>query len=109
MVPPYQGERSEVPFLEEVPRLLKEKGWSLRALARAAGIQESHLSRVLRSVDYKSPSADLTERVARALGLPGDYFPEYREARVLAHVQADPALREKLYDNLAFDKPSRTD
>ncbi len=60
----------------------------------------SHLSRVLRRANYKTPSKDLTSRVAKALGLPRDYFPEYRQALVLERVRADGRLRDRLYEEL---------
>jgi transcriptional regulator with XRE-family HTH domain len=88
------------PFVEEVPDLLTERGMSLRALSTAAGVDPGHLSRVLRRSAYKTPSADLTARVAEALDLPVDYFPEYREALVVRRVQQDATLREQLYRRL---------
>ncbi len=48
-------------------------------------------------MNYKTPSAELARRVAVALGLPEDYFPEFREAFVLERVRSDPRLREQLY------------
>ena len=95
------------PFIEEVPHLLAERGMSLRALARAAGVDHGHLSRVLRREAYKTPSAELTGRVAEALALPRDYFPEFREAFVVRRVQEDEALREGLYRRLSKDQPAR--
>jgi hypothetical protein len=38
--------------------------------------------------------------VAVTLGLPDDYFPEFREAFVLERIKADPKLREELYARL---------
>jgi transcriptional regulator with XRE-family HTH domain len=73
---------------------------SVRQLAKDAGVSDAHLSRVLRGVNYKSPSGDLTRRVALALGLSEDYFPEFREAFVLERVRATPSLREQLYTRL---------
>ena len=73
---------------------------SLRGLAATIGISDSHLSRVLRRADYKTPSPDLTRRVALALGLPPDYFPEFREAYVMDQVRSDPELRNNLYARL---------
>ena len=89
------------PFTEEVPDLLAERGMSLRALARAAGVSHGHLSRVLRREAYKTPSTDLTARVAEALDLPREYFPEFREGFVLERIQEDEALRERLYRRLS--------
>ncbi|MDP9145438.1 MAG: helix-turn-helix transcriptional regulator [Actinomycetota bacterium] len=93
--------RSMRPFVEEVPELLAERGMSLRALARVAGVGHGHLSRVLRQDAYKTPSAELTARVAEALGLPADYFPEFREGFVVQRLREDEALRERLYRRLA--------
>lgn len=96
--------RTNQPFVVEVPRLLEERGLSIRALAREAGVTDAHLSRVLRQVNYKTPSADLAGRVARALKLPMDYFPEYREGLVLDVLHGDPRLRDELYDRFAKRK-----
>jgi transcriptional regulator with XRE-family HTH domain len=93
--------QTDTPFTEEVPRLLKERGMSTRALAATIGISDSHLSRVLRRADYKTPSPDLTRRVSLALGLPPDYFPEYREAYVVEQIRSDAKLRNDLYVRLS--------
>jgi len=92
--------RTQRSFVEEVPALLEARHLSLRALARQAGVTDAHLSRVLRQVNYKTPSAELTKRVAVALELPEDYFPEYRESLVIERIRRDPHLRERLYSRL---------
>lgn len=92
--------RTNAPFVEELPRLLEERKLTLRALARKAGVSDAHLSRVLRRKDYKTPSADLARRVARALELPDDYFAEYREGVVIDEIKANARLRDRLYDQL---------
>jgi hypothetical protein len=51
-------------------------------------------------VNYKTASADLARRVAIALDVPEDYFPEFREAFVIERIRRDPRLREKLYKEL---------
>jgi transcriptional regulator with XRE-family HTH domain len=94
------ADQTDTPFTEELPRLLKARGISQRRLASTIGISDSHLSRVLRRANYKTPSADLTRRVALALELPQDYFPEFREARVIEQIRADPKLRNELYVRL---------
>lgn len=92
---------TERTFVEELPDLLQERGISLRALARAVDVSDAHLSRLLRGVGYRTrPSADLAQRVAEALDLPGDYFLEYREAAIVEAIRRDPALRERLYGQL---------
>jgi transcriptional regulator with XRE-family HTH domain len=97
------ADQTDTPFIEELPRLLHDRGMSLRALAATIGISDSHLSRVLRRADYKTPSPDLTRRVARALGLPPDYFLEFREAYVIERIRSDPKLRNDLYARLIRD------
>jgi transcriptional regulator with XRE-family HTH domain len=85
------------PFIEEVPRLLAERGLSVSALARDAGVSQPYLSRVLRQQNYKTPSADLARRCALALDLPHDYFPEYRLGYLVDRLRDDPELRDRLY------------
>lgn len=80
--------------------MLKERNLSLRALARKTGVTDSHFSRVLRLANYKSPSPELARKVALALDLPEDYFPEFREAFVVERIRRDPQLREQLYTRL---------
>lgn len=86
--------------MEELPDLLEERGLSIRAIARAADVDPAHLSRVLRGVRGKTPSPELARRVAEALGLPRDYFPEWREAVILHRIREDPALRDRIYDRV---------
>jgi transcriptional regulator with XRE-family HTH domain len=83
---------------EELPDLLSERGLSIRGLARELGINDSFLTRVLKGT--KSPSADLTRRITKTLGLPPGYFVEDREAAVIDAVRADPRLRDRLYAEL---------
>lgn len=79
----------------------------MTALAAATGVSQSHLSRVLRRANSKSVSGDLAGRVALALGLPRDYFPEYREAAVVERVRRDPTYRDRLYDRLGKSSTPR--
>jgi transcriptional regulator with XRE-family HTH domain len=92
--------RTTRPFTDELPRLLRERGISLRALAEEVGVSDSHLSRVLRRADYKRASTELMTRIAKALDLPSDYFAEVREAFVVDRVRSDRKLRDELYDRL---------
>jgi transcriptional regulator with XRE-family HTH domain len=96
-MPKRKTQRTETPFADALPHLLAERGLTARALAKAAGVSPSHLSRALRGADYKRPGPRLVGNVAEALGLPRDYFPEYRTAVVVAQVHDDPQLRERLY------------
>lgn len=99
---------TERSFTEEVPRLLDEREMSIRALAREVGVTDAHLSRVLRRVAYKTASADLARRVALALDLPPDYFPEYREGVVIERIKKDSGLRDRLYVQLSGRERPRT-
>jgi transcriptional regulator with XRE-family HTH domain len=92
--------RSSRPFVEELPGLLEDRGLSIRAIARAADVDAAHLSRVLRGARGKTTSPELARRVAEALGLPSDYFPEWREAVILRRIREDPALRDRIYDRV---------
>jgi len=98
-------ERTNASFADELPRLLHEHGLSLREFARQIAVSSSYLSRSLRGVDYKRPGGDLAARAASALGLPEDYFPEFREAYVLERVRSDAELRDAIYAKLRGEKP----
>lgn len=93
--------RTSEPFTAELPRLLRERRMSQRALAKQVGVSDSHLSRAVRRADYKTASPELMSRVAVALGLPEDYFPEFREAFVIEKIRSDPRLRDQLYRRLS--------
>jgi transcriptional regulator with XRE-family HTH domain len=88
---------SDTAFADEFPRLLAERGLTLRAVARMVGVTAPHLSRAVRGADGKTPGPDLVARISVALGLPKDYFPEVREAEVLRAVRHDPQLRDRIY------------
>jgi transcriptional regulator with XRE-family HTH domain len=84
------------PFTKELPRLLKERGLTLRALARdVGGIDHAYLSRMLRG--QLPVNVQHVRRIARALGLSEDYFPEVREAAVVDAVRRRPKLRDEIY------------
>jgi hypothetical protein len=64
-----------------MPRLLRERKETLRALARVvSGVDHSYLSTMVGG--KTSVNAFHVERIALYLGLPHDYFPEVREAAV---------------------------
>ena len=93
-------DRTQRPFVEELPRLLEARRMSVRSVEKALGLSHGFLSRVLRQRDYKTPSPDLTRRVAQALDLAPDFFPEAREGFIFERVRADAKLRDRLYDEL---------
>jgi transcriptional regulator with XRE-family HTH domain len=90
-------ERTQVAFPEALPGLLRDRGMSVRQLALAAGVTSQHLSRIIRRRDNKRVSPELAGAVAVELGLPRDYFPEYREGVVLESIRRDPDLLDKVY------------
>ena len=92
--------RTDTPFADEVPRLLEERGWSIRRLALEAGVERAYLWKVLRRRGYKSPSVRMARSVAVALGLPVDYFPEYREGVVIEQMKRDARARDDVFDRL---------
>ncbi len=95
------AERATEPIGEELPRILSEKGASLRALAARVGVSPSHLSRVLRPSERQRLKPDLVERITNELGLEPGYFAEQRAAVVIDAVNSDPKLRDRLYDQIA--------
>lgn len=91
-----------MPFIEEVPLLLVEREMSIRALAREVGISDAHLSRVL--AQRKPVGGDLARRVALALGLAPDYFPEFRKSVVVERLKDDAGLRDEIYERVKGPK-----
>src|SRR5947209_182771 len=95
--------RTMKPLRDELPRLLHEHGMSLRALAEAVGVNQSYLSRILSpkpSAATRPPSAKVAAAIAEELGLPRDYFTEYRQAVVHDAIAEDGKLRDQVYDSL---------
>lgn len=85
---------------EELPQLLQDRGLTQKALAAAAGVDPAHLSRALRGKAYKAIGPGLAHRIALALGLPEDYFPEARDGALSRRLRADPRLRDEVHDTL---------
>jgi transcriptional regulator with XRE-family HTH domain len=83
------------PFADEVVSLLSERGMSQRALERATGFNQAHLSRVL--AGQKPPSPGLIAAVAEALELAPDYFIESQLALISDRLAGDASLRDRVY------------
>lgn len=84
------------PFSEELPRILIERGVTMRALAKElGGLDHAYLSRMIRG---RVPvNVHHARRIARQLKLPEDYFAEVREAAVVDAVRRRPRLRDEIY------------
>ena len=92
--------RSQVPFVDQLPTLMKERGLSANRLAGMVGVSQSHLSRVLAGARRKTVGGELAARIAITLELPGDWFPETRQQRLMERLKADPELCDRLYDEI---------
>ena len=99
-------ERAQLPFNEEVRRLLEDRGWSIRRLAHETGFDPTFISRVLNRRRYKTPTLRLVEAVARAFDLPPAHFAEFRELFLVAEIKANPDLRDRLFDDVV--RPTAT-
>jgi transcriptional regulator with XRE-family HTH domain len=95
---------SKRPFGRELPRLLKQRGLTLRALAEAVGgFDHAYLSRMMGG--QRSVNTSHLRRIARYLDLPEDYFPEVREKEVVDAVRNRPGLRDEIYFTRLKRKP----
>jgi transcriptional regulator with XRE-family HTH domain len=84
------------PFADELPRLLAERGLSLRLVARdVGGFDHAYLSRMLAA--KVKPNPEHVAHIAEYLGLADDYFPEVREARTIEAIRGSPTLRDEVY------------
>jgi transcriptional regulator with XRE-family HTH domain len=92
--------RSQAPLVDQLPTLMKEQGLTTNRLAGMVGVSQSHLSRVLTGARRKTVSGELAARIAIALQLPEDWFPETRQQRLLERLKADAELRDRLYDEM---------
>ncbi len=70
------------------------------------GVGDDHLSRVLRGARDKRATGELTRRVAVALDLPEDYFPEARLEFIVERLGEQPTLRDRVYDQLRKEESS---
>lgn len=94
------AERTDRTFLDSIGELMASQSWRQADLARHLDLDPSFLSKALRGKDYKALSAEQIARIAELAGLPADYFPEVREARIIAAIRRDGSLRDRLYGQL---------
>jgi transcriptional regulator with XRE-family HTH domain len=93
------SEHSAQPVHLELVSLLQARNLSLREAARRADVDVAHLSRITAGEKVASP--ELAARLAEALELPRDYFPEYRQGWLEQTLRRDPELRDRLYRDLS--------
>jgi transcriptional regulator with XRE-family HTH domain len=87
-----------------IPILLEHRDVTLNHLAREIRVPQSTLSRFL---DGSRPlDAARLRVIAKYFELPADYFPEVREAAVIAAIQSRPRLRDEIY-YARLKRPSR--
>jgi transcriptional regulator with XRE-family HTH domain len=99
--------RSRERLVDQLPALMQARALSINRLAQLVGVSQSHLSRAVRRADRKSVSGELAERIAIAMELPADWFPETRREWVLQRVRSDPVLCDRLYDELVAKESGR--
>jgi transcriptional regulator with XRE-family HTH domain len=96
--------RSRESLREALPALLAERRekLTLSGLASQVGVHRAHLWRIVHGEgkERKPVSPELCRKIALALNLPEDYFPEAREDAVMKAVREDPDLRDQIYDSL---------
>lgn len=93
-------QRSTRPIADELAQVMAEKGVSIRYLAKRVGVSQPYLSRLVRGLRYPNPTGEFAGRVATELGLPIDYWPEYRAQVVIDRIRNDPGYRDAEYDRL---------
>jgi transcriptional regulator with XRE-family HTH domain len=99
------AERSDLPFAEEVKRLIDEnEGLTQHRLALAAGIDPGFFARVLQG--KKPPSPNVLMRTAKALGLPEEHFREARVQKVIEAMFEDDLIEDDLMVNVLYDQIS---
>jgi len=86
---------NQLPFKDEVARLLAERSISQRALARELGVNQGWLSHALNG-DRPFPP-ELIQRMASLLGVEPSHFVEYRRAILIQAVEQDTKLLDRLY------------
>ena len=84
------------PFGAAVARLMRERGLSYRGLARETGLSAGYLNHLVQGT-RPTPSDEVLERLATALGVTVDRFTEHRLRRVVDHLAASPELVDRLY------------
>lgn len=96
--------KCDLAIAEILPKLLAERGISLRALSVAIGVSPSHLSRALRGEEGKHISLDALVAIAEHLSIPPSFFREYRVERAVALVRVDLSLANRIFEERCEDE-----
>jgi transcriptional regulator with XRE-family HTH domain len=90
------------PFGTAVARLMRERGLSYRALARATGLSAGYLNHLVQGT-RPTPGDAVMERVADALGISAEHFSEHRVRRIAERLAARPELVDRVYRETVQD------
>jgi transcriptional regulator with XRE-family HTH domain len=90
------------PFGSAVAELMRERGLSYRGLARETGLSAGYLNHLVQGT-RPTPSDEVLERLAAALGVTVDRFTEHRLRRVVDHLAKHPELVDRLYHETVQD------
>jgi transcriptional regulator with XRE-family HTH domain len=91
------SQQTQQPISEALPDLLREHGTNQWQFAKRVGVSAQFLGRALNHREGKRIGGELAGRIAEELGLPRDYFPEFREWRAVVALRENPELREQVY------------
>jgi transcriptional regulator with XRE-family HTH domain len=90
------------PFGSAVARLMHERGLSYRALAHETGLSAGYLNHLVQGT-RPTPSDDVMQRIASALGADVTRFTEHRLRRVVERLSAQPGLVDRLHAETVQD------
>ena len=90
------------PFGAAVARLMRERGLSYRGLARETGLSAGYLNHLVQGT-RPTPSDEVMQRVAQALGSDATRFTEFRLRRLVDRLRARPGLVDRLYAETVQD------
>src|SRR3954467_11777637 len=90
---------STEPFGPAIERLMNESGTTYRGLAAKTGLSAGYLNHLVHG-NRPVPSNDVIKRLADALEVDAEYFPEYRLRAITEQLEAMPEQIDRLYNRL---------
>jgi transcriptional regulator with XRE-family HTH domain len=94
--PKYAKQPFGIAFVE----LMKLRGMTYRQVAEASGLSAGYLNHIVKG-NRPVPEDGQLDRIAKALGVPSDYFMEARIRAIVAQMDKEPQLVNRLYKQLA--------